>query len=181
MKGNFKYINKKMLAGILVGAITFSVAGCGCEAKPNYVETSKGVYELSNSIDFSELKDYQLVEMKVDNKVDLYVTYQKQKNVGGVYYSPDYITMYYNVLNNEIIYTIYDVNQEDDVNQEENSIKNENTLLKEENMFDYLIAYNEIQDSYTKEDIERILGKVKKDWNFTDQKENSKEKSKIKE
>lgn len=180
MKLNFKYINKKMLAGIMVGAVAFSIAGCGCEAKSNYVEISEGVYELSNSIDFSELKDYQLVEMKVDNKVDLYVTYQKEKIFDGVYidgvtYSLDYITMYYNVLNNEIIYTNYDIDQK------ENSIKNENTLLKEENMFDYLIAYNEIQDSYTKEDIERILGKIKKDWNFTDQKENSKEKSKIKE
>ena len=72
MKLNFKYINKKMLAGIMVGAVAFSIAGCGCEAKSNYVEISEGVYELSNSIDFSELKDYQLVEMKVDNKVDLY-------------------------------------------------------------------------------------------------------------
>lgn len=176
MKGNFKYINKKMLAGIMVGAITFSVAGCGCEAKPNYVETSKGVYELSNSIDFSELKDYQLVEMKVDGKVDLYITEKNTKTL-AVYYAKKsaQLVTYHNVLNNEIIYTVYDDPKK------ENNVENKNTLLKEENMFDYLIAYNEIQDSYTKEDIERILGKIKKDWNFTDQKENSKEKSKIKE
>lgn len=176
MKLKIQYINKKMLAGIMLGAVAFSIAGCGCEAKSNYVEISEGVYELSNSIYFDDLKTYQLVEMKVDGKVDLYITEKNTKTL-AVYYAKKsaQLVTYHNVLNNEIIYTVYDDSKK------ENNVENKNTLLKEENMFDYLIAYNEIQDSYTKEDIERILGKIKEDWNFADQKENSKEKLKIKE
>lgn len=59
---NVKNVNKKMLAGIM--AVPFSFSVDGCDSNLSYLETSDGVYQLSNSIDFYEQKTCQIFEMK---------------------------------------------------------------------------------------------------------------------
>ena len=37
-----------------------------------------------------------------------------------------------------------------------------------ENIEDYLVQFNEIKSSYTKEDLERILNRIKQNWQYNE-------------
>lgn len=162
MKVNFKYINKRMVAGLMAGTIMLSLVGCG---EPKYKEITTGIYEMDGSVSLNDLKKYLLLELKINDKTDLYLAYTERingdgaKNPGllnfGTYYK------YINVFDNTALYTEYI----DSPKKE--SVQNENTLINTyENIEDYLVQFNEIKSSYTKEDLERILNRIKQNWQY---------------
>lgn len=74
MEIKIKYINKKIIAGLLAGTMALSLTGCG-----KYSETSTGGYYLTGSYGFSELETANVYIQK--NKVGVFVVILKNVSV----------------------------------------------------------------------------------------------------
>lgn len=163
LKANFKYINKKIIAGLMAGTIMLSLSGCG---EPKYKEITTGIYELDGSVSLNDLKKYLLLELKINDKTDLYLAYEEKLYEDGTKINnlaTGYYYEYINVFDKTVLYTYYRDNQKSE------SVQNENTLINVyENIEDYLVQFNEIKSSYTKEDLERILNRIKQNWQYNE-------------
>ena len=77
--------------------------------------------------------------------------------------STGYYYEYIDVFDKTVLYTYYWDNQKSE------SVQNENTLINTyENIEDYLVQFNEIKSSYTKEDLEKILNRIKQNWQYNE-------------
>ena len=140
-------IYKPMLA-IAASAVLVTTSLVGCASGPrnfNYGTSSTGDVVVSGYIAHDLLKQCEVVELTIYDKTELYIVRQGlDKTARGKCYN--------NILNGHEIL--------------ENAGKNENRIIKSlGGVEDCLLYYNMIKQSYTKEDVEELLSKIKEDYN----------------
>lgn len=135
-------INKRLFASILsFTMITTSLVGCSSEPfeRFSYETLEDGTVECIGRINYELLKKYEVVELTIFDKKELYVV---QKSGTSRYY--------FNIENSLRIYNI----DNDDSNKKITS------LGKVE---DYLLYYDMVKESYSIEDVENLLFMIKED------------------
>ena len=139
-----------MLA-IAASAVLVTTSLVGCTSGPrnfSYGTSSTGEVVVSGYIAHELLKTYEVVELTIYDKTEVYIA---GKPIGDSRVGNDK-EYYVNVLND---YKIFDKND-----------KNENKTIKSLGVVeDCLLYYNMIKNSYTKEDVEELLSKIKDDYN----------------
>lgn len=129
-----------------------SLTSCG-DSNFSY-ETVEGEFVAEGTIDYSLLKDYKLIELKLLNGENkLYITGKTVLNESV--YTRDY---YYNdIFTGEIVCDTKTENQRLE-------------LINEYDLVEYLLTYDEVKGSYSIEDIERIYNKILEDYEFEKEK-----------
>lgn len=141
-----KNINKKILAGIL--GVTMLTTPLGLTACGHELNETKNSYE--------DVNDYFVITLDTKNGKTIWLTEEEQFFGPGLSNGCNY----HNVFNGEkIFYT------EDDKSQIEGV-----ELISKENFQQYLIGYDCVQNSYTKEEIEDLFQRIKTDF-YVDEKE----------
>ena len=143
-------IYKPMLA-IAASAVLVTTSLVGCVEGPQqftYGTSSTGEVEVSGYIDYDLLKQYEVVELTIYDKTEVYIAEKIRLTNRFAGFSEYYV----NILNGHRIF-----DKED--NNENKSIKSLGGIE------DCLLYYNMIKQSYTKEDVEELLSKIKEDYN----------------
>lgn len=131
---------KKILCGL---GLATGLMLTGCEDNFNYTENENGEIVAEGNISYSILSKCDLVEIrKLDNTNDIYIC----SCSNYIYYT--------NIENNK-----YFICKNNDLNEQLE-------FVRSTSMIDYLITYDEVKESYSVEDIDRILEKIKNDYEF---------------
>ena len=132
------YVSKKFLAILLGGTMVLThmmLASCS-----NYETNEQGEVELVKNISYEVLSEDYVITVKVKDEIKLYI---------ADHHSGDSREYYNDVLTNKEVY----------------STKSEDVILiSEENLMPYLLIYDMVKDSYTKEDINSLIENIKKDY-----------------
>ena len=136
-----KNINKKLLAGIL--GFTILTTPLGLTACGHELNETKNRYE--------DVNDYVVITLETKNGKTIWLT----EEIFDIWKG----NKYYNVLNGEEIFIIIgDKSQIEGVE-----------LVSKEKLQQYLIGYDCVQNSYTKEEIEDLFERIKTDF-YTEEK-----------
>lgn len=140
-----KNINKKVLAGLL--GFTILTTPLGLTACGHELNETKNSYE--------DVNDYVVITLDTKNGKTIWLT--KEDDFLDNYYVKR--CNYFDVFNGEnILKTKEDKSQIEGVE-----------IINKENFQQYLIAYDCIQNSYTKEEIEELFERIKTDF-YTEEK-----------
>ena len=138
-------INKRLAASLVsFTMITTSLVGC-TNNNYEYETPENGTIECTGEIGYHVLKEYLVVELTVFDKKELYIVKYKAS-----FY--DNSLSYFDITNNKKIF--------DAGNEHENQNKSLESLGRVE---DYLLYYDMVKDSYSVEDVEGLLAKIKED------------------
>lgn len=153
MKNNKRNIKIFASALSLVMSTSF-VSGCNKLQNYEYIENSEGKMELEGEFSYTELiTSGRVIEVSLFDKKELYIV-RKSKTIGR--YSTSNRTYYYNIFNNNLLLQLdYEGKVVGDTQID---------IINESALSDYLIYYDEIKNTYDKEDLERILNKIKSDY-----------------
>ena len=143
-KGEIQNINKRLLSGVLsLTLMTVPLFGCnGTELK--YEKNSQGEMVCVSNIKHSYIEKYKVVVFGINNNQLFYIT----KVVDGK--NDHYYEEYYNIFGGELIYS----------SNKESSLK----IIKEEELINYLVLYDKVQQEYSEEDLKEILEQIKVDY-----------------
>ena len=143
-------INKKLIAGMLGGVmLTTPLTLTGCNSYEYVTEEDGNIYLDSDKMySYNDVKDLHVINVKTKINENLYLVYI------GRYYLTGIPCNYYDVFTGrEIIH-----------NRDNGIVTTEGVeLLSEEKIEQYLISYNMLKDSYSAEDLEYLLSKIKQD------------------
>lgn len=141
-------INKKVFASLLsFTMITTSVSGCA-ETK------AQSKLQEDDTISYDSLTGcYKIVELDVMGETKIYLA-RESINIPVRTYNPVF-TYYYDAFSNTLLYS------------EKNGVATTNDsnviLVSKNNVKDYLLHYDMLQESYTSEELEELLDKIKED------------------
>lgn len=143
-------INKKIIAGVLGGImLSTPLALTGCNSY-EYVTDNDGSVKLNpdKMYSYNDVKKLYVIKIKTKIIENLYITYTDNYVLSGVPMN------YYDVFTGkEIIH-----------NNSNGIVTTEGVeLLSEEEIEQYLISYNMLKDSYSVEDLEGLLERIKQD------------------
>ena len=137
------YISKKatsIVLGTVVLVTPIMLTGCS-----NYYTNENGEVELIKNISYSTLCECEIIALKTKGEVKLFITEIHSSRHDG--------DCYHDILTDQEVYS-----KSDDENYEEIE------LISEEKVMPYLLVYDLIKDSYTKEDIEGLIKNIKEDY-----------------
>lgn len=148
---NFR-INKRLAASLVsFTMITTSLLGCTVEEYEDftYETTEDGTIECSGKIDYESLKEYEVVELTIFDKNEIYIARNHEFHGRN-----SYSNYYADITNGQRLYASTDDNQ----NKE---------IINFGKISDYLLYYDMVKDCYSAEDVEWLLTKIKEDKNLT--------------
>ena len=132
-------IKSRLLSYIVGLGMTISLSGCG---DFSYSTNSNGDIVVEGTIEYeSLLNGYKIIEVELFGKKDLYFAEKDYEHKETI------IDIYVDVFTNKKIC------DEDSTN-----------IVSVHNLHDYLLAYEEVKDEYSIDDIERLFGKIKQDY-----------------
>jgi hypothetical protein len=138
-------IKSRLLSYIVGLGMTISLSGCG---DFSYSTNSNGDIVVEGTIEYeSLLNGYKIIEVELVGKKDLYFAkkdYERNKTIVDIYVD---------------VFTDKKICDEDSTN-----------IISVHNLHDYLLAYEEVKDEYSIDDIERIYNKIKEDY-YSEEKE----------
>lgn len=142
LKINFNYINKKIIAGLLAGTMTLSLAGCGYDDK--YEVNENGEVELVDTYSYDEVRNFYFLELKTNTGTSSYLARHGDSHINRIY----------DVYTNVYLGTIdYDNNT---------FVEPENLeIINLEKLDSYLIGFNFIKSSYNKDDLDYLHQQIK--------------------
>ena len=167
-KGKIKNINKKLITGTLVFALTATL--CGCTKDFNYSrEIKNGKYSVvvTGDIDWKTASNLKLLQLKVLDKNVLFLArcYEKKINENNT---------------KKIIYEYYDVFEDlkiidlvEEKNQLSKKIEHQNDnvqFIKEEPLKDYLEEEKFKRKSYSVDELKEIYKIIEQNYEFEDTK-----------
>lgn len=158
MKINFKYINKNILAIIMVGSMVAPLSACS--AGDDKVDSSKGMI-----YSYDQVSKYQIMELETPVGTQIYLTEQ----------NGFFAEEYYDVFTDCCVYR---------KNFGKNGISYEadTFILKDvKSVKQYLVGYDFVKAEYSTEDLKTLLKNIEEDFSNRNQVEESTEKSKVKE
>lgn len=144
-----KSINKKILAGtIVLGLTATTLMGCDTTTHFEYTTNEQGKYVCNNVMKYSNIQkdDYKVIRIMRGTDITIYIT--KKERAGYFSKGQEYF-YYYDIFGTDVVYTNYST---------------KTTLLREENLEDYLINYDKVQEEYTEEEMQEILEQIKTDY-----------------
>lgn len=147
--------NLKIFASALSLVMSTSfLSGCNELQSYEYVENSEGKMELDGEFSYNDLIiSGRLIEVSLFDKKELYIVRKSQIIRRDIVSKKTY---YYNVFDNNLLLQLdYKDKVIGDTQME---------IINEYALSDYLIYYDEVQNKYDKEDLERILNKIKSDY-----------------
>lgn len=156
LKINFNYINKKIIAGLLAGTMTLSLAGCGYDDK--YEVNENGEVELVDTYSYDEVRNFYFLELKTNDGT---ASYLARQGIG-------FYQEIYDVYTNTYLGTIdYEKNR---------FVKPANVeIINLETLDSYLIGFNFIKSSYNKDDLDCLHQQIKENEKLEDNKQKVKE------
>ena len=132
-------IKSRLLSYIVGLGMTISLSGCG---DFSYSTNSNGDIVVEGTIEYeSLLNGYKIIEVELFGKKDLYFAekdYERRQTIIDIYVD---------------VFTDKKICDEDSTN-----------IISVHNLHDYLLAYEEVKDEYSIDDIERLFGKIKQDY-----------------
>ena len=143
-------INKRLIAGMLGGIMLATpLTLTGCNSYEYVTEENGNIYLDSDKMyPYNDVKDLRVINVKTIINEKLYLVYIDRYYLTGIPYN------YYDVFTGrEIIH-----------NRDNGIVTTEGVeLLSEESVEQYLISYNMLKESYSVEDLEYLLEKIKQD------------------
>lgn len=142
-------INKRLAASFVsFTMLTTSLVGCTTkeDASFDYETLEDGTIECSGKIDYDLLKEYEVVELTIFDKKELYIV--EHKNYTAV--NLNVISYYINIFDNKQIYNSLE-------NYQNKSLE---VLGKSD---DYLIYYDIVKENYTVKEVNDLLDKIRED------------------
>ena len=143
-------INKRLIAGMLGGVmLTTPLTLTGCNSYKYVTEDDGNIYLDSDKMyPYNDVKDLRVINVKTIINEKLYLVYIDRYYITGIPYN------YYDVFTGRAIIH----------NRDNGIVTTEGVeLLSEEKIEQYLISYNMLKDSYSAEDLEYLLSKIKQD------------------
>ena len=146
----FNNINKRLIAGMLGGVmLTTPLTLAGCNSYEYVTEEDGNIYLDSDKMyPYNDVKDLRVINVKTIINENLYLVYIDE------YFFTDIPMDYHDVFTGkEIIH-----------NNSNGVVTTEGVeLLSEEKIEQYLISYDMLKESYSAEDLEYLLSKIKQD------------------
>ena len=146
----FNNINKRLIAGMLGGVmLTTPLTLAGCNSYEYVTEEDGNIYLDSDKMyPYNDVKDLRVINVKTIVNENLYLVYIDE------YFFADIPMDYHDVFTGkEIIH-----------NNSNGVVTTEGVeLLSEEKIEQYLISYDMLKESYSAEDLEYLLSKIKQD------------------
>ena len=142
--------NKRLIAGMLGGVmLTTPLTLTGCNSYKYVTEDDGNIYLDSDKMyPYNDVKDLRVINVKTIINEKLYLVYIDRYYITGIPYN------YYDVFTGRAIIH----------NRDNGIVTTEGVeLLSEEKIEQYLISYNMLKDSYSAEDLEYLLSKIKQD------------------
>ena len=137
----FNYINKKTITIALAGVIALTpLSAC------SYQTNEDGAIELVTNVSFDTLSSSRVVILKTKGDVKVYISNEHS----------DY--SYNDILTDKTIYQIN--NRTEEVSSDYEGIE----FICEESVMPYLLIYDYIKESYTKEDIVNLIKNIENDY-----------------
>lgn len=147
-----KNINTRVLATSLslVMATTFL---SGCHTNFNYITDDKGNIQIEGTSDYEIVRKYKIIEIAFNGIREIYLVNKSEYMMNCCYYHDVFTNL-------EILLTYKGATNG------ANCVDSEIKLINEKPFNDYLLYYDELKDSYSEEDLRRILDKIKHDYVF---------------
>lgn len=148
MKIKLKKINTRLISSLLVVTLVATpLVGCVENRLVYEVDESGKIVALEN-IKYEYLKKYKLVVFGSLEEIKFCIVDVRSKgNRAGV----DSYVEYYDVFNNELIYST--------------NIESDLKIIKEQELNDYLVLFDFIKKDYSKDDLEKLLELIEEDFN----------------
>lgn len=152
-KGIVKNINKKLIASLLAVSLATTLSGCDERANVgfyNWLEYKKddsGMMVCKDVMLYDSIRHTKIVTFGVAGKQSTYLAYFASYNNGRHNQSD----VYYNVFGGQVLYKKQDK-------------ETELTILEEENLADYLVSCDMVQNTYTEQELKDILNQIKEDY-----------------
>lgn len=151
MKIKIKYINKKIIAGLLAGTIALSLTGC-TYYDGKYETNENGEVELIDTYSYDEVKEFYLLELKTSVGTTSY--FVRKFKQGYVYYNDNNVAYYtYDIYTNAYL---GNVDYANNIFVEPENFE----IINLETLDSYLIGLNFIKANYNIEDLKWLHNQI---------------------